>query len=139
MIAAGVMATAVALAAGEATAQQPAAPASHKIGFVSTERVMREARVSQQAQKELEAEFKKRDQEIAGGPQGDIERRRNALLEDMSQRREEALKQIVDKANAMIRRIAEEENFDAVFLEAAYAAPRIDLTAKVIKALDAAR
>ena len=52
---------------------------------------------------------------------------------------DEALKQIVDDANAIIRRIAEEEKFDAVFVEAAYANPGIDITAKVIKALDAAR
>ena len=43
-----------------APAQQPSAPASYKIGFVNTERVMRDSRASQQIQKNLEAEFQKR-------------------------------------------------------------------------------
>jgi outer membrane protein len=57
----------------------------------------------------------------------------------MTQKRDDLLKQIVAKANAMIKRVAEEEKLDAVFLEAAYVSPRIDITAKVIKALDAER
>lgn len=126
-------------AAAGAAAQQPAAPLSYKIGFVDTQRVMREARAPQLLRERLEAEFKKRDQEITAGPPGDVDRRRNALIEDMNQRRDEALKQIVDNANAIVRRIAEQEKFDAVFVEAAYANPGIDITAKVIKALDAAR
>jgi outer membrane protein len=158
-----------AAAAGAASAQPP--PAGYKIGFVNTERVMREARAPQQAQKGLEAEFLKRNREIAaaeerlramaadleknaagfsaadrqkrereaGELQRDIERRKRVLSDDLTQRREEAQKQIADKSNAMIRRVAEEEKLDAVFVEATFADPRIDITAKVIKALDAAR
>ena len=133
-----VLAVLLAGAAGTAAAQT-AAPVSSKIGFVDTQRVMKEARASLEAQKRLEAEFEKRDKEINAGPPGEIERRRGALAEDMNQKRDEALKQIVEKANAMIKRIAEEEKFDAVFLEAAYVALRIDITDKVINALDAAR
>jgi outer membrane protein len=140
------LAAAAIAAAGPALAQQPAAkpaadvaPNAYKIGFVNTDKVMRESRTSQQAQKALEAEFVKRDKEIAAGPPAEVARRRNALNEDMVMRREDALKQLVDKANAVIRRIAEAEKFDLVFLEAAYASPRIDLTDKVIKALDAAK
>ena len=116
-----------------ASAQAP------KIGFVNTERVMREARAPQLAQKNLEAEFQKRDRDIAGGPPADMERRRNALAEEFSQRRDDALKQVVDKANAMIRRVAEQEKIDVVFVEAAYANARIDITEQVIKALDSER
>ncbi|OFZ89085.1 MAG: hypothetical protein A2W21_01845 [Betaproteobacteria bacterium RBG_16_66_20] len=161
----------VSAAAGVAAAQQPPAPVAYKVGYVNTERVMRESRVSQQAQKGLEAEFQKRDREIAaaeerlrrmlldleknaaglsaaerqkrereaGELQRDIERRRTTFTEDLHQRRADALKQIIDKGHLMIRRIAEAEKFDAVFVEATYANPRIDITAKVIKALDAAR
>lgn len=140
-----ILAAAIAAAAGPVIAQQPAAkgaevtPNAYKIGFVNTEKVMRDSRISQAAQKALEAEFVKRDKEIAAGPPAEVGRRRNALNEDMVMRREEALKQLVDKANAAIRRIAEAEKFDLVFLEAAYASPRIDLTEKVIKALDAGK
>lgn len=130
------LATAVALAAPMAAAQ---APATSKIGYVNTERVMRESRAAQQMQKGLEAEFQKRDKEIAAGPATDIERRRIALIEDMNLRRESAVKQFIDKANGVIRRIAEAEKFDIVFLDAAYANARIDITEKVVKALDAGR
>ena len=131
-----VLASAIALAAGTAAAQ---APAASKIGYVNTERVMRESRAAQQMQKGLEAEFQKRDKEIAAGPAADMERRRGALIEDMNLRRENAVKQFIDKANGVIRRIAEAEKFDIVFLDAAYANARIEITEKVIKALDAGR
>jgi outer membrane protein len=129
-----IAAAALCAAAGSAVAQE-----SYKIGFVDSQRVMVESRVARQARVALEEEFKKRDQEIAGGPPASVQQRRNALLEEMTLRRDEALKQLVDKANAAIRRIAQDEKFDAVFLEAAYAAPGIDLTARVVKALDSAR
>jgi outer membrane protein len=132
MIAAAVMATA-------AAAQEKPAPAAGKIGFVNTDRMLRDSRTSQQVQKTLEAEFQKREREIAGGPKGDIDRRMNALAEDMNLRREDALKEFVEKANRIIRRIGLEEKFDAVFREAAYFSTRIDITDRVIKELDAGR
>jgi outer membrane protein len=123
--------------AGGAAAQQ-GTPASGKIGYVNTERVMREARASQQMAQALQAEFKKRGDEITGtGP--DVERRRAALLEDFNARREESIKQFIARANAVIRRIGQQENFDAVFIEANYADKHIDITDRVIKALDAER
>jgi outer membrane protein len=84
------------------------------------------------------AERQKRASE-AGKLEADIARRRNEFAEEFNLRREEALKQLVDKANAIIRRLAEQENFDLVFFEAAYVSTRIDLTDRVIKALDAAK
>ena len=133
-------ATAALLAAAlPAVAQQPPAPAAYKIGFVNTERVMRDSRASQQVLKSLEAEFQKREREIDAGPKGEIERRKALLVEDMNLKREDALKQFIDKTNGVIRRIAEAEKFDAVFLEAAYTSARIDITDRVIKAVDAAR
>ena len=125
----------LAAAAVPAPAQQ-AAPA-YKVGYVNTERVMRNARVSKEMQKGLEAEFAKREKEIAGGPPRDVARRRQALAEEMTQRRDEQLKQIVDRANAIIRRIAEAERYDIVLFEAAWVGPRADLTDRVTKALDA--
>jgi outer membrane protein len=123
-------------AALPAAAQEPA---GYKIGFVSTERVLRDSRASQKAQKELETEFNKRGKELAGAPAGERERRGAALNEDMALRRDEALKQFIERTNAIVRRIAEAEKFDAVFFEAAFASKRIDLTDRVIKAVDAER
>ena len=130
------------LAAALLGAPLPAAaqdPAGYKIGFVSTERVLRDSRASQKAVKELEADFKKRGTEIASAPAGERERRGAALTEDMNLRRDEALRQFIDRTNAIVRRIAEAEKFDAVFFEAAFASKRIDLTDRVIKAVDAER
>ncbi len=120
-------------------AQSASSTPSGKVGVVNTAIVMRDAKASQQAQRELEAEFKRREAEILKGPKEQVERRRAALQEDMAQRRDERLAQIVERANAAVKRIAEAENFDAVFFEAAYASDRIDLTQKVIKALDSAK
>jgi len=125
-----------ALAAGTAAAQQPA-PNAYKIGFVDTARMMRDTREAQQLQKGLEAEFRKGRQAIAGGPQEEKARRLDLLAEEMNQKRVEALQVFVEKSNRVIRRIAEAEKFDIVFLEAAYANARIDLTDRVIRELDA--
>ena len=132
-----IAAAAIAAAASPAQAQQ--APASYKIGFVNTERVMRDSRASQQMQKNLEAEFQKRGREIDGGPKGDIERRKALLAEDMNAKRDDSIRQFIDKTNGIIRRVAEAEKFDAVFLEAAYFSTRVDITDRVIKAVDAER
>jgi outer membrane protein len=110
-----------------------------KVGYVNTERVMREARIPKQAKLSLEADFQKREREIVAGKAPDMERRRALLGEEMAARRDETVKQIIEKANQIIKRIAERENFDAVFIEAAYADKRIDITDQVIKALDAER
>ncbi len=131
MLAAAVMTTA-------AAAQQPA-PAEYKIGIVNTPRVLRDSRVSKDMYNAIEADFKKREKEIEGGPKADIERRKAALYDDMNLRRSDALKQFIDRTNATIKRIAVAEKFDVVFLEAAYANARIDLTDKVIKEIDAGR
>src|SRR5204863_1076063 len=42
-----------------------AAPLTGKFGFVNTERILRDAIPAQRAQKKIEAEFQKRDQEMA--------------------------------------------------------------------------
>lgn len=119
------------------SAQQAPERSSYKIGFVDTSRVMRESRASQQMQKTLTAEFEKRRSSIDSGPKSEVSWRRNSLNDDMNQRRDEAMKLLVDRTNGVIRRIAEAEQYDAVFFEAAFATPRIDLTERVIRALDA--
>jgi outer membrane protein len=67
----------------------------------------------------------------------DFQRKQREYREDVNQRRNEELSQVIDQANRIIRQIAEQEKYDIIFQEAAYANPRIDITDKVIKALDA--
>jgi outer membrane protein len=43
---------------------------------------------------------------------------------------------VVERANRVIRQIAEAEKFDLIFQEAVYASNRIDITEKVIRALN---
>ncbi len=128
----------VLVVAASAAAQQ-ASPAGDKVGVVNANRVMKDSRVSKEMYKNLEAEFKKREREIEAGPKADIERRKAVLAEDAAQRREDAVKQFIEKTNAAIRRIAVAEKFDIVFLDAAYVNARIDLTDKVIREIDAGR
>jgi outer membrane protein len=71
-----------------------------------------------------------------GELQRDFQKRQRDYREDVNQRRNEELSQVVDQANRIIRQIAEQEKYDIIFQEAAYANPRIDITDKVIKAMD---
>jgi outer membrane protein len=43
---------------------------------------------------------------------------------------------VLERANKVIKQIAEAEKYDIIFQEAVYASPRIDITEKVIKALN---
>ncbi|MDX1670644.1 MAG: OmpH family outer membrane protein, partial [Limnobacter sp.] len=47
--------------------------------------------------------------------------------------------ELVERANKVIRQIAEKENYDLIFQDAVYANPRIDITDKVLRSLDAAK
>src|SRR5689334_6695182 len=66
----------------------------------------------------------------------DFQRKQREFREDLNQRRNEELAQVVELANRIIRQIAEQEKFDIIFQDAVFASPRIDITDKVIKALD---
>jgi outer membrane protein len=140
-----------------------------KFGFVHTERILRDSVPAVRAQKKIEAEFHKRDRELAtiadqlkrmqdeldknamtmsetqrrskerefGELNRDFQRKQREFREDLNQRRNEELAQVVEQANRVIRLIAEQEKFDIIFQEMpAYVSPRIDITDKVIKALE---
>jgi outer membrane protein len=66
----------------------------------------------------------------------EFQRKQREYREDVNQRRNEELAQVIDHANRVIRQIAEAEKYDIIFQEAAYANPRIDITDKVIKAME---
>ena len=66
----------------------------------------------------------------------DFQRKQREFREDLNQRRNEELAQVVEQANRVIRQIAEQEKYDIIFQDAVYANPRIDITDKVIKALE---
>src|SRR4026208_1225119 len=60
------LAAAMSLAAGAMSSGSASAQAADgRIGFVNTERILRDAVPAQRAQKKIEAEFAKRDQELS--------------------------------------------------------------------------
>ena len=66
----------------------------------------------------------------------DFQRKQREFREDLNQRRNEELAAVLERANRAIKAIAESEKYDIIFQEAVYASPRIDITDKVIKALE---
>lgn len=66
----------------------------------------------------------------------DFQRKQREFREDVNQRRNEELGQLIKQAEQAIRRIAQEQELDVVLRDAVYAHPRIDITDKVIKALE---
>ena len=149
-----------------------AAPASAqelKIGYVNSERVMRESTPAKAAQTKLQAEFSKREKELddAAGKlkaaadklekdaptlsegernrrqrelvesDRDLQRKRREFQEDLNQRRNEELATVVERANRVIRQIFEGEKYDLILQEVIFAGPRVDITEKVIKVLNA--
>lgn len=69
----------------------------------------------------------------------DFQRKQREFREDLNQRRNEELSAVLERSNKVIKEIAEKEKLDIVFQDAVYASPRIDITDKVIKALNSSR
>jgi outer membrane protein len=161
-----VAATLVAVAGGSASAQgeEPL-----KIGYVNSDRVLRDAAPAKAAQTKLEAEFSRRERDLSDlaarlklasdklekeGPtvaesersrrqkdlveqDRDFQRKRREFQEDLNQRKNEELASVVERANRVIKQIFDQEKYDLILQEAVFAGPRLDITDKVIKALNA--
>jgi outer membrane protein len=65
----------------------------------------------------------------------DFQRKQREFREDLNLRQNEEMAGIVERANKVIKQIAEADKFDLIVQEAVYFSPRIDVTDKVIKAL----
>ncbi|MBP6901877.1 MAG: OmpH family outer membrane protein [Burkholderiaceae bacterium] len=164
------LAVAAAAASLLAAAAVPAQAQELKIGYVNSERVLREAAPAKAALARMEADFMKRDKDLndqAGrlkaaadklekdGPtlseaeknrrnrelveqDRDLQRKRREFQEDLNQRRNEETGAIVERANRVIKQIFEGEKYDLILQDVVFAGPRVDITEKVIKALNAA-
>jgi outer membrane protein len=158
-----VLATCLALAGWSAQAQEL------KIGYVNSDRVLRDALPARAAYTKIEAEFGKRDKELTDlgvrlksaadkldkeGPtlgeservrrqrelvdqDRELNRKRREYQEDLNQRRNEELAALVERANKIIKQIADQEKYDLILQEVIFASPRVDITKKVIDALNA--
>jgi len=159
----------VAVAALLALAALAAQAQELKIGYVNSDRVLRDAVPAKAAQAKLESEFSKREKDLAdlanklkaSGEKLDkdaptlaeserarrqrdlveqdreFQRKRREFQEDLSQRKNEELATVVERANKVIKQIFESEKYDLILQEAVFAGPKIDITDKVIKALNA--
>lgn len=140
-----------------------------KIGYVNADRVLRDAAPAKAAQAKLEAEFSKREKDLAdlagrlkaasdklekdaptlaegerSRRQRDLveqdrefQRKRREFQEDLTQRKNEELASVVERANKVMKQIFDSEQYDLIIQEAVFAGPKIDITDKVIKALNA--
>lgn len=139
-----------------------------RIGFVSTDRIFKEAGTAKAAQAKLEQEFSKREKELV--EQGtsvksmvdklereaptlpetqrtsrqrqlvdmdrEFQRKRREFQEDLNARKNEELQQVLERANKVVKQIAEAEKYDLILQEAVYVNPKHDITDKVLKVLN---
>ena len=85
-----------------------------------------------------ESDRSRRQRELADLDK-DFQRRQREFNEDINQRKNEELASVVERANKVIRQVAEGDKFDIVFQDAVYVNPKIDITEKVLKALNATK
>jgi outer membrane protein len=83
-----------------------------------------------------EADRRAKEQELARSNL-DFQRMQREYREDLNLRRNQELSVLFERANRVIKQIAESEKYDLILQEAVYRSPRIDITDKVLKALAA--
>jgi len=143
-----------------------------KIGYVNSERVLREAEPAKRAQAKLEAEFGKREKDLNDQNASlraqaekldrdsptlsetektrrqrelveldrDLQRKHREFQEDLTQRKNEELQSVAERANRAIKQIGDAEHYDLILQDPViYFSSRIDLTKKVIDALNAGK
>ena len=69
----------------------------------------------------------------------DFQRRRREFQEDLNQRKNEELASVVERANKVIKQIFDQEKYDLILQEVVFASNRVDITKKVIDALNAGK
>ncbi|WHZ11447.1 MAG: OmpH family outer membrane protein [Burkholderiaceae bacterium] len=67
----------------------------------------------------------------------DLQRKRREFQEDLNARKNEELQQLLDRANKVVRQLAIADKYDVILQEAVYINPKLDITDKVIAALNA--
>ena len=150
------------------SAQVQAQAQEFRIGFVSTDRIFKEASTAKSAQLKLEQEFSKREKEtsdlgsalktladtfereaptLSAGQRTtrqkqlveqdrEFQRKRREFQEDLNARKNEELQQVIERANKVVKQVAEAEKYDLILQDAVYVNPRLDITDKVLKVLN---
>ncbi len=81
---------------------------------------------------------RQRRQRELGDMDKDLQRRQREANEDYNQRRKEENDAITDRANKALRVLADQEKYDLVLTDAVIVSPRIDITDKLLKLMNAA-
>jgi outer membrane protein len=66
----------------------------------------------------------------------DFQRKGQAYQEDLNRRKNEELQNINERANRVIKQIFDSEKYDLIIQDVAFVSPRVDITKKVIDALN---
>jgi len=66
----------------------------------------------------------------------ELQRKRREFQEDFSQRKNEEVSNLLERANRVVKQIFEQERYDLILQDPVFASPRLDITDKVIKALN---
>ena len=69
----------------------------------------------------------------------DFQRKRREFQEDLNARKNEELQQVFERANRVVRQLAEAEKYDLIIQEAVYVSPKHDITDKVIRSLNSGK
>jgi outer membrane protein len=78
-------------------------------------------------------------QKQLGEQDRDFQRKRREFQEELNARKNEEFQQVLERANRVIKQVAEAEKFDLVLQEAVYINPKHDITDKVLKVINAAK
>lgn len=160
-----------ALVLGGAVLATPAMAQDFKVGFINTDRLLRESSAAKAAQTKLEGEFSRREKDLNNAGEAlknasdkfereaptlsdsqratrqrqladqdrDYQRKRREFQEDLNLRKNEELAQVLDRANRVVKQVAEQEKYDVILQEAVYINPKLDITDKVIRAFNAGK
>lgn len=93
-----------------------------------------QAQLEKEAMTMTESDRRSKEQDLAR-MNLDYQRLQREYREDLNLRRNQELSSLFERANKVIKQIAETEKYDLILQEAVYRNPRIDITDKVLKAL----
>jgi outer membrane protein len=97
-----------------------------------------QAQLEKEAMTMSESDRRAKEQELSRMTL-DFQRMQRSYTEDLNLRRNQELQTLFERANRVIKQIAESEKYDLIIQEAVYRSPRIDITERVLKALASER
>ncbi len=95
-----------------------------------------QAQVEKESVTMSEADKRNKERDLANLNR-DFQRQTREFREDLNMRKNEELATVQERANKVIKEIAEIEKFDLIVQDAVFASTKIDITDKVLKALTA--